>query len=124
MADRFHTLYASMLKDVFLEKAQGQVSQGQDSIACAKGYAQQGKPDFTLAYLLLSEIDVEEKQNLLAEAYEQRALFSEEKAEALSQQFQRAFPLIKLEAQKDRSAAQRVRQGQPIHRSGKALNPG
>ena len=105
----FAELYASLLKnDVYTTQAQGNLAQGADALTCALAYAEQGKPDFTLAYLLLAAISDAEKREILAVSYEQRAKLSEEKAEQFDQQFHRPFPLIKLEAQKDRLAAQQV----------------
>lgn len=122
MADTFAELYAPLLKEVFTAQAQKDLAQGADGIAHARAYAEQGKPEFVLAYLLLIEEPEEVKRELLAHAYEQRAMLSEHKAEELDQQFHRPFPLIKLEAQKDRAAARQVRQGRRV-RTGAAKLP-
>jgi hypothetical protein len=122
MSDTFHDLYADLLHDVFLERARQQLAQGVDGLTCANTYADQGKPDFALAYLLLADCPQEMKHNILARAYERRATLSDEKANEFDQRYHRPFPLIKLEAQKDRMAAQQVRQGQKVRRGGKALN--
>ncbi len=116
MTDTFADLYAQHSKEVFLERARQQLAHGDDALTCARNYAEQGKPDFTLAFLLLTEAAEETKHALLAHAYEQRAKFSDAKAESFDQQFHRPFPMIKLEAQKDRSIAQQVRQGRRIRR--------
>lgn len=116
MSDTFADLYAQHSKEVFLERARQQLAQGDDALTCARSYAEQGKPDFTLAFLLLTETTEDVKRSLLAYAYEQRAKFSDAKAESFDQQFHRPFPMIKLEAQKDRSIAQQVRQGKGIRR--------
>jgi len=117
----FAELYASLLKnDVFTTQAQENLTQGADALTCALAYAEQGKPDFALAYLLLTELSDNEKREILAVSYEQRAKISEEKAEQFDQQFHRPFPLIKLEAQKDRLAAQQVRQGRRVRRDSAA----
>ena len=117
----FAELYASLLKnDVFTNQAQESLAQGADALTCALAYAEQGKPDFALAYLLLAELSDNEKREILAISYEQRAKISEEKAEQFDQQFHRPFPLIKLEAQKDRLAAQQVRQGRRVRRDSAA----
>jgi len=121
-ATSFADLYAGLSNEVFREQAQLILEQGADTYACALAYAQQGKPDFALAFLLLlQETPDEEKRSLLAQAYEQRAALTNEKAESFDKQFHRPFPLIKLEAQKDRMAAQQVRQGRRIRRESKAL---
>lgn len=117
MPDTFAQLYAPLLKEVFTTQAQKAVDQGSDGLAHARIYAEQGKPEFVLAYLLLIDQPEEVKRELLAHAYEQRATLSEHKAEELDQQFHRPFPLIKLEAQKDRTAARQVRQGRRIRKS-------
>ena len=114
MTDTFAELYASTLKEVFTAKAQKDLERGVDGLACAREYAEQGKPEFVLAYLLLIEEAEEVKRELLAYSYERRAVRSEHKAEEFDQKFHRPFPLIKLEAQKDRLAARQVRQGKQI----------
>lgn len=114
MSDTFATLYAPLLKDVFTEQARQQIEQGAEAFTSARSYAELGKPDFTLAFLLLVERAEEEKRETLAHAYERRAALAEEKANAYSQQFHRPFPLMKLEARKDLQAARAIRQGQPL----------
>lgn len=118
MSDTFESLYAPLLKAVFTQQAQQQIAQGVDAITLATFYAEAGKPDFTLAFLLLAECPQEKKRELLAQAYEQRATLSESKATEYSTQFHRPFPLIKLEARKDLLAARAIRQGQPIQEKG------
>src|SRR5260370_12386103 len=108
------SLYSPLLKDVFTEQARQQIVQGAEAWPAARMYAELGKPDFTLAFLLLSEQLDEEKREVLARAYERRAVLSEEKAAAYNVQFHRPFPLIKLEARKDLLAAKAIRQGQPV----------
>ncbi len=114
MSQTFEELYASQLKDVFKTHAQLQLDQGADGLASCRAYAEQGKPEFTLAFLLLVELPEHEKREMLAHAYERRATLSEEKAQQLNIQFHRPFPLIKLEANKDREAARSIRQGKEI----------
>ena len=115
MPETFSELYTSLLKnDVFTIQARENVNQGADALTCALAYAEQGKAEFTLAYLLLSDISDKEKQEILAVSYDQRAKNSEQKAELFDLQFHRPFPLIKLEAHKDRLAAQQIRQGRRV----------
>ncbi len=114
MSETFEELYAPLLKDVFKTYAQQQLDRGADGLASSRAYAEQGKPEFTLAFLLLVELPDEEKRELLAYAYERHATLSEEKAEQLNQQFHRPFPLILLDAQKDRIAARSIRQGERL----------
>lgn len=123
MPGTFAELYASLLKsDVFTIQAQQNLAGGADGLASARAYAERGKPEFALAYLLLIEgISDDEKRDILALSFEQRASISEEKAESFDVQFHRPFPLIKLEARKDRLAAAQVRQGKRV-RSDAASN--
>ena len=115
MPETFSELYTSLLKnDVFTIQARENVNQGADALTCALAYAEQGKPEFTLAYLLLTDISDKEKQEILAVSYDQRAKNSEQKAELFDVQFHRPFPLIKLEAHKDRLTAQQIRQGRRV----------
>jgi len=116
MAETFAELYAPLLKEVFTVQARQQLDAGADGMTLASEYAEHGKPDFVLGYLLLIDVQEEVQQELLAYAYERRATLSEQKAEALAAQFHRPFPLIKLEAQKDRLAARQVRQGRRVRR--------
>ena len=122
MSETFHDLYVDLLNAVFLERARQQLAQGEDGLTCANTYADQGKPDFALAYLLLVDCPEEMKRDILARAYEHRATFYDSKANEFDQLYHRPFPLIKLEAQKDRMSAKQVRQGQKVRRGGKSLN--
>lgn len=113
MSHTFEEQYSPLLKEVFTTHAREQLRQGADGLALARSYADQGKPDFALAFLLLADMPDDEKRDVLAQAYEQRARLSEEKARQFDRQFHRSFPLIKLEAQKDRRLARAIRDGQP-----------
>jgi hypothetical protein len=115
--DTFESLYTPLLKTVFSEQARQQIEQGTEAFTAARSYAELGKPDFTLAFLLLAERTQDEKREMLAHAYERRAALAEEKAAEYSLRFHRSFPLMKLEARKDLLTAQAVRQGQPIQES-------
>ncbi len=117
MAETFEELYAQQLKDVFKTQAQQQIDQGADALASSRAYAEQGKPEFTLAFLSLIDLPEGEKRELLAHSYERRAVLSEQKAQQLDIQFHRSFPLIKLDAQKDRQAARSIRQGKEVRTS-------
>ncbi len=116
MPDTFDSLYRETLKDIFLELARQQLEQGADGLSCADAYAEQGKPDFTLAYLLLIEASDDVKRAILAHAYEQRASISENRAREFSARFHRSFPMITEDARRDRAAARQIRQGQRIQR--------
>lgn len=112
MTDTFESLYAPLLKEIFTEQARQQILQGVDALTQAREYANLGKPDFALAFLLLSDQSDEEKREVLALSYEQRAALSTKKANEYSVQFHRPFPLIKLEARKDLQVARAIRQGE------------
>lgn len=122
MTDTFNDLYSSLSKAIFLEHARQELEQEADGLARANAYADEGKVDFALAHLLLSAIPDDVKRDILARAYERRATLSDEKAEDFTRRYHRSFPLIKLEAQKDRLSAQQVRQQKPVHQRGKMLN--
>ena len=123
MSETFEELYAQQLKDVFKTQAQQQIEQGADALASSRAYAEQGKPEFTLAFLLLIDLPEGEKRELLAHSYERRAVLSEKKAQQLDIQFHRSFPLIKLEAQKDRQVARSIRQGKEVRTSPNQNSP-
>jgi len=117
VSETFEVVYARQLKDVFKTQAQQQIEQGADALASSRAYAEQGKPEFTLAFLLVIDLPEGEKRELLAHSYERRAVLSEKKAQQLDIQFHRPFPLIKLEAQKDRQVARSIRQGKEVRTS-------
>lgn len=123
MPETFAELYTPLLKSIFTEKAKQELEQGVDGLTCAIEYAEHGKPEFTLAFLLLIKLSEEEKRELFAYSYEQRAKISEEKAQAFNMKFKRPFPLIKLEAQKDRMIAHAIRQGQRVQNSATKIPP-
>ncbi|QBD81400.1 hypothetical protein EPA93_37680 [Ktedonosporobacter rubrisoli] len=121
MAETFAELYKDTLKDVFLKLAQEQLAQGADGLTCADAYAEQGKPEFALAYLLLTDMTDEAKRDIFARSYEQRASISELKADEFSSKYHRPFTMIKMEARKDRTAARRIRKGQSLPPETKSL---
>ncbi|GAC1430704.1 MAG: hypothetical protein PVS3B3_17220 [Ktedonobacteraceae bacterium] len=121
MATDFAEMYSRLLKDVFIEQARKQIEGGADALTLADAYAEQGKPDFALAYLFLADLADDAKRAIFAHSYERRAALSEETAESFDRKFNRPFPLIKLEAQKDRTAAQQIRQGKRVRREVKPL---
>jgi hypothetical protein len=122
MPSSFNDMYNNLPNAVFLEKARQQLEQGVDGLACADAYADQGKPDFTLAHLLIADAPDELKRDILARSYERRAEITDEKSDAFAQQFNRPFPLVRLEAQKDRMSAQQIRQGKRVRRGTKSLS--
>lgn len=114
VTETFESVYRPLLKTVFTEQAHEQLARGAEALPAARMYAELGKPEFTLAFLLLSEVPEEEKRAVFARAYERRAELSTAKAAEYSMKFHRPFPLIKLEARKDLQAAQAIRLGQPL----------
>ncbi len=122
MPSTFYELYNGSLNEAFIIRAREQQAQGLDGMDCAQAYAEQGKPDFALAHLLLTEAPEDVKREVLAHAYDRRATLTDERAESFAQQFHRPFPLVKLEAQKDRLSAQQVRQGRRIRRGAKSIS--
>jgi len=123
VSETFEKLYTPLLKDVFNMKAQEMLAAGADGLSSVRGYAEQGKPEFVLAFLLLIDLPDDEKRQLFAHAYERRAILSEQKAEQLNLQFHRPFPLIKLEAQKDRMTARSIREGKRVRSSTTRIPP-
>jgi hypothetical protein len=123
VSETFEKLYTPLLKDVFNMKAQEMLAAGADGFSSTRAYADQGKPEFVLAFLLLIDLPDDEKRQLFAHAYERRATLSEQKAEQLNLQFHRPFPLIKLEAQKDRMTARSIREGKRVRSSTTRIPP-
>ena len=123
MPETFEKLYTPLLKEVFNTKAREMLAGGTDGLSIARAYAEQGKPEFVLAFLLQIELPDDEKRLLFAHAYERRAVLSEQKAEQLNLQFHRPFPLIKLEAQKDRMIARSIREGKRVRSSTTKIPP-
>lgn len=110
----FNTQYQSRKDDVFREIVRESLQQGLDPAEQARVYAERGKPDFALAYLLVCPLPDAEKREALARSYERRADHTEEQARAFDRQFHRPFPLLFKEANKDRAIAQRIRAGRRI----------
>lgn len=116
-AAEFDAQYRAHNKNVFSELVARDVEGGSDPTRQARTYAGRGKPDFVLAYLLVSDLPDSEKRALYADAYERRAALTDQKADEFDRRFHRPFPLLRLEATKDRTTAQRIR-------SGGSLRPG
>ena len=110
----FNAQYEALAKDVFREIVRGALAGGANVEEQARAYAERGKPDFTLAYLLECALLDAEKREVLAHAYERRAALTEQRAREFDRQFHRPFPLLFTEAGKDRTTAKQVRAGRPI----------
>ena len=113
----FDAQFRAQNKAVFRELVSRDVFAGGDPVERAHAYAERGKPEFVLAYLLVTDLPDAEKRELYAHAHDRRAQISDQKADELDQRFHRPFPLVRLEASKDRATAQRIR-------AGGALRPG
>lgn len=113
----FAAQFAPHNRDVFREAASREVAAGGDPLALARDYAARGKPEFVLAYLLAATAPDAAKRALYADAYDARAARTEQRADEFDRRFHRPFPLLRLEASKDRATAARIR-------SGGSLRPG
>ena len=111
----FNAQYEALTKDVFREIVREDVVGGARVNTQAREYAERGKPDFALAYLLESTLPDAEKREVLAHAYERRAAVTEQRAQEFDRKFHRPFPLLHTEAEKDRATAKLVRAGHAIH---------
>lgn len=110
----FDALYAAQAREAIRALAHEALAGGADAAAQAQAYAERGKPDFALAYLLESALPDDEKRALYAEAFERRAVLTERKAREFDAQFHRPFPLLTSDAAQDRGRARQVREGKRI----------
>ena len=121
-ASSFDATYGSLAKDVFHDLVREALAQGGDPDERAREYAERGKPDFTLAYLLAGSLSDNQKRDVLARAYDRRAQTTEDRAREFDSKFHRPFPLLFSEAANDRAAARKIRAGHPIRpAAGRAL---
>jgi hypothetical protein len=112
----FDAQYRSLVRAPFAELADKDLRTGGDGVAQAHSYAELGKPDYVLAYLLASDLPDAEKREIFAHAHERRAALTEQRARQFSRQFNRPFPLLFTDAATDRALARRIRSGQPVKR--------
>ena len=110
-APDFVALYASQEREAIRDLARAGLEKGEDAAERARDYAERGKPDFTLAYLLAGDLPDNERRALYATAFERRAALTEAKARELDKTFHRAFPMLFSDAAQDRATAKRVRDG-------------
>lgn len=108
---RFNEHYGDECKEVFRGIVVEDLARGGDAVGQAHAYAERGKPEFALAYLLASPLSDEEKREIFAHAYDRRAAVTEERAREFDRKFHRSFAMLFTEAGKDRAAAQRIRAG-------------
>ena len=109
----FDALYRLQARQAILDVVADELAAGADAEEQAKRYAEKGKPDFVLAYLLGSALPDERKRELYAVAHEQRAIYIQQRAREFDQRFHRAFPLLETESANDRVTARRIRAGMP-----------
>lgn len=115
--EEFNVQYQPLCKAVFVGLAGDALARGADAAERAGYYAALGKPDFTLAYVLVAALPDDQKRDLLAQAHERRAELTEERAREFDRRFHRPFPMLRDDAAKDRAAARQIR-------AGKAVRPG
>lgn len=116
-APDFDRQYRPLAKAVFLDLARQELAQGMDAAEQARAFAERGKPEFVLAYLLLCDhLPDDEKRALFAQAHEQRADYIERRAREFDREFHRPFPLLFTEAARDRLIARQIRAGRAIQR--------
>ena len=118
-AASFDDQHRALVKDTFRELAQKAIEGGADPTDLAQVYSEKGKPEFVLAYLLESDLPDQEKRDILASAYETRAAQSEQWARDSEARYSRPFPLVHMEAQKDRANARSLRAGKAARRESK-----
>jgi hypothetical protein len=107
----FAAQFAAHNRDVFREAVNRELAAGADALERARDYAGRGKPEFVLAYLLAATAPDAVKRALYADAFDARAARTEQRADEFDQRFHRPFPLLRLEASKDRATAARIRSG-------------
>lgn len=112
----FNAVYGPLLKDVFRGIAHDELAQGVEPERRARDYAARGKPDFALAYLLVSPLADDEKREVLAQSYDERARHTEEKAREFDRRFHRSFAMLFTEASKDRATAKQIRAGHAVRK--------
>lgn len=118
----FAEQYAPLTKEVFRRIAEDALREGKDLDELASRYAELGKPDFALAYLLAGQLPDGARREVYALAYRKRADFTEERAHTFDRKYHRPFPLLLNDAANDRVSARRVLAGLPLNpSSGKQL---
>jgi hypothetical protein len=118
----FASQYGPLSKEVFTGIARKEIAEGADADERARAYAERGKPEFALAFLLLGELPDDERRVIFAYAHERRAANTEQRAREFDRNFHRPFPLLAAEAAHDRALARQIRVGQALqHGAGKQL---
>ena len=112
--DGFAAQCRALAKPVFAEIVRDELARGSDADDQARRYAERGKPDFTLAYLLAGVLPDDERRELLARSFDRRAALTEERAREFDHTFHRPFPLLFNNAANDRATARQIRAGKRI----------
>ena len=110
----FAALYGPLAKEVFHRLVGEAMAEGSDPDERAREYAELGKPDFALAYLLAGALPEPQRREVLARAYDRRADTTEARAREFDSRFHRPFPMLFTEAANDRAIARTIRAGRPI----------
>jgi hypothetical protein len=114
----FDELYRAQARQAILDIVAEKLTEGVSPETQAQEFAERGKPDFVLAYLLDSALPDDRKRDLYAIAHERRATYTEQRAREFDRRFHRAFPLLETEAANDRVTARRIRAGM-LHSRGR-----
>jgi hypothetical protein len=112
--DGFTAQCRALTKPVFADIVRDELARGSDADDQARWYAERGKPDFTLAYLLAGALPDDERRELLARSFERRAALTEERAREFDRKFHRPFPMLFNDAANDRATARQIRAGTRI----------
>ena len=107
--------YGLQAREAVVEAVNADLATGADAQAQARAYAERGKPDFVLAYLLSPTLDTSlsdaSKRTLYALAHERRADYTEQRAREFERKYHRDFELLYVEAKHDRALATQIRAG-------------
>ncbi|HLY31481.1 MAG TPA: hypothetical protein VKQ36_10660, partial [Ktedonobacterales bacterium] len=94
----FASHYGLQAREALVEVVNADLATGADALEQARAYAERGKPDFVLAYLLSPALDRSlsdaDKRELYALAHERRADYIEQRARAFASAYHRDFPLL------------------------------
>lgn len=110
----FATQYRAHSKPVFQDIVRDELAKGADAGEQSGIYAELGKPDFVLAYLLAGTLPEADKRDLYARAFVRRAELTEARAGEFDKNFHRPFPMLLAAAARDRATARRIRAGHEI----------
>jgi len=110
----FAAQYRAHSKAVFQDIVRDELAKGADAGEQAGIYAELGKPDFALAYLLAGTLSEAAKRDLYARAYARRAELTEARAGEFDNKFHRPFPMLLAAAARDRATARQIHAGREI----------